>query len=283
MSSAIGLMVSHHRDWLDKNGSLILERDAQYLREDLADGSPQAFQQIPDSLDALATYYGIRGVLDVIDGKSDGWKMISTAIDFRGWGVKIRSESFFRQSSLGVTAVNLTNYISRAACLACVSEKWCEMAEATLRRIDSNPDSADQGYWQFRRFEPFVIACCDIRNGSSAYDITEWIGDPYRDVLLAWNDESKLAGALNAVCDYHCQNMDDTGGDWDPEFKHAPFDLLACEIMLVTRVRERLGLSMPAVDHPLVKTLKIESVFIPSCDDHELLRQLATAFSRCYA
>jgi len=285
MTKAIETIIAYHREWLGKHGPAVLEDSLGYLREDIDDGSPQAFQGMPASLGGLATYFGIRGAIDVIDGNSEGWQHISTACDFHAWDLKLSAESLFRQPRLAVGGwpLKLTNYTTIAACLASVSEKWGSMAETILRRIDSDPDSVDQAYWQSRRFEPFVIACCELRDGKSGEGRVERIGDPYRSVLLAWDDDVKLQRALESVCDYHCQNMDDTGGDWDPEFKHAPFDLLPCEVMLVKRIREHLGLSMPAVEHPLLTTLNVESVVVASYDEHELLEELSSAFSRCYA
>jgi hypothetical protein len=63
---------------------------------------------------------------------------------------------------------------------------------------------------------------------------------------------------MEAMCDYHCENMEDTGNndDWDPEFDHAPFDLIPWEILAIYQVRNRLGLTAPEVKHPLLITLK---------------------------
>jgi hypothetical protein len=278
MADSIDTIIQYHREWLEKNGERILGRDSQYLREDIEDGTPQAFQQIPDSLDGLGTYFGILGTVELLDGQKSGWSNISNAIDFRGWGLKLRAESFFRD--LGVRQVNLTNYVSRAGCLICVSEKWRGMAEGILRRIDESDNAVDQGYWNLRRFEPFVLECCKIRDGES---VSRKLDAPYDNVIRSWGDEVALGSALESVCEYHCENMDDVGGDWDPEFKHSPFDLLPCEVMFVNDIRERLGLSLPTVSHRLVSLLDSRISLLPHETEHELLRKLATAFDRCYA
>lgn len=277
MANHIDKIIEYHRRWLEKNGTRILERSGQYLLEDIEDGTPQAFQQIPDSLDGLATYFGIRGTVDVVDGQENGWQNISNAIGFRGWGLKLRAESFFRD--LGVRTVNMTNYVSRAACLVCVSEKWSGLAESILRRVDDKADAVDQGYWKLRHFEPFVLQCCKLRDGEC---IKGRLDSPYVDVMNRWNDDVLLTAALEAVCEYHCQNMDDVGSDWDPEFKHSPFDLLPCEVMLVKRVRDKLGLSMPKVSHRLMSVLDGSASLIVHGREHELLQKLARAFDRCF-
>jgi hypothetical protein len=278
MADNIDTIIEYHREWLEKNGARILERDSVYLQEDIEDGTPQAFQQIPDSLDGLATYFGIRGTVELLDGKESGWQNVANAIDFRGWGLKLRAESFFR--NLGVRTVNLTNYVSRAACLVCVSEKWSGLAEGVLRRVDDNADAVDRVYWNTRRFEPFILQCCKIRDGKEA-DCN--LDKPYGDVISSWNDDTSLAIALDAVCEYHCQNMDDVGRDWDPEFKHSPFDLLPCEVMLVSRIRKTLGLAMPTISHRLMSVLNANELVTASASEHELLQKLELAFRRCSA
>lgn len=278
MTDIIDTIIEYHREWLKKNGERILERDSQYLLEDIRDGTPQAFQQIPDSLDGLGTYFGIRGTVELLDGLKSGWRNISNAIDFRGWGLRIRAESFFRD--LGVRPVNLTNYVSRAGCLICVSEKWRGEAESILRRVDESNNIVDEGYWNSRRFEPFVLECCKIRDGES---VSRKLDAPYDSVIRSWDDDLALASALQAVCEYHCENMDDVGGDWDPEFKHSPFDLLPCEVLFVNHVRERLGMSLPKVSHRLMSLFDGGASSVAYEREHELLQKLATAFDRYYA
>jgi hypothetical protein len=64
-----------------------------------------------------------------------------------------------------------------------------------------------------------------------------------------------FAQAIEAVCDYHCENMEDKGGDddWDPEFDLPPFDLIPWEILAIRQVRSRLGLATPEPKHPLLE------------------------------
>ena len=279
MQDEIQRMVTYHREWLEKNGPRILTRDSSYLLEDIADGTPSAFQQIPDSLDGLATYFAILGTVEVLDGKDTGWDNISTAIDFRGWSLKLRVDSFSRDVGVGTT--NLTNYVSRAACLVCVSEKWGEMAECVLRHVNENPHSIDQEYWKRRRFEPFVLRCCQIRDGEAVAQ--EELERPYRDVLEGWSNAAALSKSLDAVCEYHAANMDDVGGDWDPEFKYPPFDLLPCEVMFIRRIRKHFAMPLPYVSHDLVHALNPSDDIVIAQDEHEWLSRLSTAFDRCYA
>ena len=275
MAKRIAQTIKDHREWLAKTGKGILARDSKYLLEDLEEGTLQAFQQIPHSLGTFAMYYGILGTLEVLDGKESGWEHVSAALDFQGWELKIRAESFYRIGN----AVNLTNYIGPAACLACVSEQWGEVAESILRRVEDDPGSVDQSYWKSRRFEPFVLEVCRIRNGEEPLATT--LEAPYQSVIDAWGNSQAMANALEKVCDYHCKNMGERGGDWDPEFDHPPFDLLPCEVMFVREVHRGLGMPIPEVSHELVTLLSPPDV-IPCGEEHEWISKVSKAFDQCF-
>ena len=77
----------------------------------------------------------------------------------------------------------------------------------------------------------------------------------YTEVLTYWNDDVSLGDALVRICDYHCENMDDDGEDWKPEFGEAPFDLIPWELLAIGRIRQLAGLVMPAISHPLAKPM----------------------------
>lgn len=277
MTKSIKSLVKLHRKWLEKNGARILDRDTAYLLGDLEEGTPEAFLPMPASLDALALYYGILGTVELVDGQEIGWNHISTALDFRGWSLKVGAKSFFRQPG---STLNLTNHVGRAACLICVSEKWGEAAESILREVDRDPDAVDQPYWKSRRFEPFVLECCLIRDGKAPSN--DHLEPPYLAVIQNWHDDRALGHALAEVCEYHRANMDDHGGLWDPEFKHPPFDLLPCEVMLVQRIRKQLGLSIPEVSHELISLLSPPDIIGSVGEEHELITKLSAAFSQCF-
>jgi len=274
----IGEQLANHRVWLDKNARRIEQRELQYIGKDLKDGSPQALQLITIGLDGLATVYGIRGIVKVVDANEDGWADITRAIDYRGWSLKIRANGYFGPPVS--TSINLTNEVSPAACLACCSETWSTTAGAILRRAASEPDAVYPPYWAQRRFEPFVLACLDLLDGVEFSEIAS-LESPYRELIESLEDDDRLRDALSAACDYHADNMDDTGDEWDPEFMEAPFDLLPCEVMLVHEVRVRLG--RPVLDsfrHPLVQTLGRSTRLRTTVMGDHLLDKVKEVFAR---
>lgn len=280
MLGKIEEQLANHRVWLDKNARRIEQRELQYIGEDLKDDSPQALQLITIGLNGLATVYGIRGIVKVVDANDDGWVDITRAIDYRGWSLKIRASGFFGPPVS--TSINLTNEVSSAACLACCSETWSTSAGAILRRATSEPDAVYPPYWTQRRFEPFVLACLDLLDGVEPSEIAS-LESPYREVIEALEDDDRLREALSAACDYHVSNMEDADDEWAPEFKEPPFDLLPCEVMLVHEVRSRLG--RPILDgfrHPLVQTLGRSTRLRTTVVGDHVLEKVKEVFARCH-
>jgi len=72
----------------------------------------------------------------------------------------------------------------------------------------------------------------------------------YQPVVAAWADEAALAEALDAACEFHvAQVLDHDLGVELLSFRAAPFELAA-----VRAVRQREGLAMPTVGHPLANS-----------------------------
>jgi len=273
--------IKRRRSWLKKNGSSVLEQETEFLLEDIHAERPR-FNGI--SLSGFMHYFGALGTIALVDGQKSGWQSVSTAIDFCAWDLKLRSDVYF-QSQLtrnisGDNGPSLTNYVSRVACLVCVSEKWEQYAENILRHVVDDVSAVNQEFWDGRSFEPFVFQCCRIRDGEVP-DVN--FGAPYAAILTNWEDEVALGAALDFACEYHCTRMYDTGRGWYPEFENPPFDMLPCEVMLVRRVRKHLGLPMPEVSHPLVSLLGDVGNAVPLSTEHELIQKLSDRYERYYS
>ena len=79
---------------------------------------------------------------------------------------------------------------------------------------------------------------------------------PYQGILNCWSSAAGLGDAIHAACDYHvsCRTLDedDESGDECFEFSLPPINLVPLEIHALYRVRERVGLSTPVFDDPLL-------------------------------
>lgn len=271
----IETVISRHRNWFQSNGDLIHARGSESLQQQIETATSRSLLQIPNSLSMLAMYYGIRGIVKITDRSEDGWQDLSDSVDFHAWDLLIRTHNFLHNPINDV--LNLTNYISRAACLACVSEKWAKMGAWILGLASEKLDFVDKDYWSSRCFEPFVLECYALARGELA---SQGIPIPYSDVLENWNSLDLLSDALVSVCNYHCANVLDDRDGVRPEFAHPPFDLLPCEVMLVQRIREDKALLIPKISHPLLSILNEPRLEHARESEHKLLEMLAPVFGR---
>ncbi len=258
---AITRIIKDHRDWLNSSADGVRKSGLDGVESELAKGGVAAIKVISVDLEQLSMYHAIRGLIALIDGLPDGWHHIDTAVRYRYWCIKLNSSAFFKQTTLPqLGSVRQLTYHTRIpALLLCYSavvaglEQWqAEMSE-TLVNMAAVPGAVDKEFWQRRTFEPFVMRLFqDCKREPASLDVASTDYGPYASIIAHWDNASALQDALLRACDYHCQNMIDKGGE--EEFDIPPFDLYPIEILAIYRVRERLGLTTPTIDHPLLST-----------------------------
>ena len=107
--------------------------------------------------------------------------------------------------------------------------------------------------WTLRYPLEFFCHCLWLRADGRIPEDSEVVAcGPYADIFNHWNNPGNLAPAIFAACEYHLQQAVEPKGYEIHEFNRAPFTLLPVEILALRSVRERLGLPMPEVDHPLL-------------------------------
>ncbi len=286
--SAISKIIVQHRDWLVRSESRI-GREFNYLKEDLADGSLNALDNVSDSLGRLATYYGIKGILAVNDGVHSDWNDISKSINYRYWALIIRARSFTKTAFLrGVKHVpNLTNHLGNTGCLLATfivvdrDEIASQLADLLLGMLTIK-GVVDSDCLKHRKLEPFMLWLYSVYSGKAFASEIEFVNlGVYQMVIEYWDKPDDLSLALIELCEYHLANTDDTGGSWDPEFKYAPFDLVPVEIQAIYVVREKCGLPVPSPNHPLL-SLKTSSVKHLSISSDDLSFEVESAYKNFF-
>jgi hypothetical protein len=267
-------VVNDHRKWLADTSQEVFQRSMEDLNGDLNDKSVHSLLPISYSLGGLATYHGIKGGVAVIDGDPTGWIHIHRSCRFHLWTLAIRELAWKRLAS----SPNLTLYAGLTACslcyaIACDLDKWCHSQTNLLTEMASGSGIADEAYWNERRFEPFVLRLGRSLENTGCKVLSE--GEDfgvYNDVLTHWNNDALIGEALVRICDYHCDNMEDDGGDWKPEFGEAPFDLIPLELLAIGRVRQLAGLTTPSINHPLANSVAMQFDRHPQVHDELLAR-----------
>lgn len=284
----INVRLHQHRRWLSQSEGLTAQ-ELDFIDEDLASDSLSGLDNVADSLGMLATYYGIRGEVAISDGEASGWEYVSRSMMYRYWALMLKAKAFSKTSFLqGIQTVpNLTNQLSIAGCLLAglIAVDRRDLAASVadvLAGMLSVKGAVDSSYLERRRFEPFMLWLYSVYSqGAALPDIKSMDLGIYQNVIDEWTNEQGLADALEALCRYHLSNAEDNGGAWDPEFKHAPFDLLPLEIHAIFQVRQQLGLTAPAVSSPLLsaETAALENlVTVPD----QLAVRVETAYERFF-
>ena len=259
MDSGMKAIVLRHRNWLSRTGGRVAERDRKYLLEDLSQTTVDSLRLVPDSLCTLAQYHGAKGIVDLIDGTSDGWEDIELSIEYHAWSAFVRLETFLRRSQLGISVVGVANDAPLAACVASVSSKWQRGMVSILARLRRDPEFPINASRVSQRFEEFAMYVDQLGAESRLdVDVEESRGEfsVYTQAIEAWNNSQELDEALVSICDYHLTRVEpQTEGEFRPEFKYAPFDLLPCEWMLVSRTRRHIGMEICRPSHPLISLL----------------------------
>lgn len=284
----IVVRLDQHRRWLSQSEGLTAQ-ELDFIDEDLASDSLNGLDNVADSLEMLATYYGIRGEVAISDGEASGWEQVSRSMMYRYWALMLKTKAFTKTSFLqGIQTVpNLTNQLSIAGCLLAGliavdrRDLAASVADVLAGMLTIN-GAVDSSYLKQRRFEPFMLWLYSVYSQRDTLpEIMLMDLGIYQNVIDEWTNEQGLAHALEELCRYHLSNAEDNGGAWDPEFKYAPFDLLPLEIHAIFQVRQQLGLTVPAVSSPLLsaETAALENLVIIS---DQLAVRVETAYERFF-
>ena len=230
---------------------------------------------VAGALESLSIYYGIKGVVDLAEGQESGYSCVSDSIECYALAARLRAHWHY---NLNIRTYSLIGCISRVACLACTSQQHEHMAIRFLHRISNDFGSSHCEYFKGYSFGLFVLKLSEASSNSD-FAIDDSLPNPFSDVLFSWNDTSSLRPALESVLEYHCQNMIDSGGDHDPEFKWSPFDLLPCELIYIRRLRLRLGLLTPSTGHDLERFM-LDDHMLPKPDSSSLVSRVKSYYSR---
>jgi hypothetical protein len=273
-SKMIDRVTRQHRKWISETAQSVFDRSSTWLDADLAEGSLHSVRNISDSLHGLATYYGIRGAVDVMDGVVAPWANVHRSCHYHLWSIRLDDLAFRRVAD----SSTLTLIVPKVACslcytIACDFDQWSRTQTTLLSEMASGSGIADEPFWKERHFEPFILRLRQVMENKEQRTLNEEEDfGVYNGVLTHWNDEVALGEALVRICDYHCENMDDDDGDWKPEFGEAPFDLIPWELLAIGRIRHLAGLVMPTISHPLTKPMVMQFEKSVQIQDETLTR-----------
>lgn len=251
-----------------------------FIEEDIRSDAPASLLNLAHSLGSLAIWYGTRGNVALLDGDAAGWKEIHRSWLYLSIALRLRISVFQRGRVLGqfrpLKSLE-TEAGSSALCLAYAlvfrREFETKYFGDVVRVMLLDKDVVRKAYWEHHSVVPFSVQLLALSRGEKLDVSKEWnlrLG-VYQNIVDAWNEPSSLERAIETICDFHCQRIEDKSAGFFPEFRSPPFDLVPAEVLAINSVRRALGLNVPNVEHPLLEAPFNLPVGSPSEVEDELL------------
>lgn len=179
-----------------------------------------------------------RGFAQVLGGRTEGWRELE-----RWWLLETATSHWIGPHIASGAHVLL------AYAMALAEDAAAQWLATDLRaRMAKQPEAyAEAVFPQFIGHLHRVFA----PNSKAGPGAIPELG-PYAGVLAAWDDPPSLGRALAEVCDFRLAQVVAEADDEVSEFRFAP--ILPVEIAAIATIRRRRGETMPAVDHPLLRT-----------------------------
>lgn len=230
---------------------------------------------------AISNYLSIRGITNLWGGENQAWTDANHGLTWRLFCFELRLKKLSLSNVVIGTDVNwVVHSILQLAHLTVVGQRdlAAKMVGVFLDLVVT--DERSMNYFLERDAEP---ACCYLilqlvqreHPALSDFDYGQ-----YRFVVEALaKGRPLLSDELSELCDYHCENNEDSGDDEIPPFRDAPYDVIPVEILLIKQVFEARGIPFPDCDHPLWKSPFVPvPKFIPGSVNDDLLLQVAKHF-----
>ena len=250
-------IINYEKRWVEKVSEDNVIRFTPYINAIFADNSRKSFFLCGANIDCFSYIYGIRGEVLVLNGDASGWASIYRSIQYMYYSVVFKMMVKFYQPE---QYFNLYGELVDAAnCLsALITYELFDEAEYIglfMQKSLAYPEYIDIDFWNSRTFEPFIYQLYSMY-GTTKIDprlVSRDLG-VYSGVIRFWDDPVQLTSVMIDLCNYHCKKMWDYTGISMPEFFNAPFALVPFEILAIYKLRDRLGLPTPRIDHPLMNS-----------------------------
>lgn len=213
----------------------------------------------------------IEGAMDVLEGQPRGWKRMHLAMQYEVLRLRFSQEMGFDR--------NLDHIVDEAGRLLALAWALGDMRVVGWMSEELIRFPCNFKGWELTLLEPMLLQLYSLWREIEI----NWQNYPkarlgvYQSLFDAWNDPSRIQLVLEMCCDYHCLRTGESGFQ---EFYNSPFDVLPAEILAVCRLREMQGLTMPKIEHELLRTPLGELPAPVQCPPDELLQKILDAVSR---
>ena len=244
------------RHWVQnqQNAKLQFRDQVEAVEKRLAEATPETLHLVVPHLQRLAVWETMNGGILVLDDQPEGWERIQHGLSLRYWSqrmlIHVYDNDPSRQPRIPL--------VQAALCLnhLLASGEW-ERAAWMGERMEAEFGQGPFKAWSGTPMEPFSVALYQLWKQlplGRGLPNPECLR-PYRPVLEAWTQSPERFGeAVKGACDYHLRRIEDPTDEDFPEFYYPLYDVFPAEILAIRRVRKRVGLETPDVNHPLLRT-----------------------------
>ncbi len=220
------------------------------LAEFLRSASPTDFGKALTRIGQLAAWHSRTGCVSIGNGKAvEGWQEMRRFLDHELWSLRIRCERVRLTGGGTRNTADPTRKPFHLLAMQMAFRDWETIAQLGKTVIESRNNIMLGHSWGSEEREAFSCYVCELYTRCAGTDGFPDDFGPYEGILAAWSNTAQMADAIHALCDYHVKQIKADG-----EFEHNPHDIFPSEILALYRVREKLGLETPWVNHPLLDT-----------------------------
>jgi len=225
-------------------------------------------------LSYLANWYAREGVVNLSLSNAGAWAELLKAAQFEFWNIRIWCRSYdrlpnkFRADELSASIIDA----GQCGILCMALGAWTE-AEWMAHRLQQSRSDGSIGPWTWYHAVPRLVIALQRRLAGQR-DVSDLELGVYKDVFDQWDNQANLRQALLDAANYHVENLRDKSNADIAEFTHPPVDIVPAELIAIQRVREKLGLETPSINHPLMQTPFADPPRSLSPEPDELLGQV---------
>ncbi len=223
------------------------------LEDFIRDGSTEIDCRLAaQRLRYLANWLERCAVVEIADENPSGWPKLVNAAECEFWYIHILCVSFDRASNKRKASNFVTNCINASLTgLFCLSLNLWEKGEKISKRLKQSKADGSLSAWES---QTSLMALAIALGTPESPSLIE--ADDQTDFSFLVDKETsafRLEEELRELMSYHIEVIENED-EHSREFDSSPYDIFPVEICAIYKVRERLGLKTPFVDHPLLNT-----------------------------
>ncbi len=218
----------------------------------------------------------------MLHNDQSGWREIATSLEYLSWNERTLVSMLEKGKAKSIQVVHSIFVLLHAICTG--EEEIAIWFGSRLMSAFQKRDERITGWKEVSLYSFALHLFAKWRKLPFAYSQADAIKlGVYQELLDGWDNGTTFANCLVAACDYHVEQAFDDSEQDTQDFFYTLYNLFPVEILAIKRIRKLQGLSMPEIDHPLMKTsLANPPEQIPSSQD-DILKEVILKVCKDFA